>query len=64
MRAAVVSWNTTASSSNFVYYKTMASTNWQLLTNFISGPAGSRINVLDPVSSAGRLYRVRVDAPH
>jgi hypothetical protein len=42
----------------------MASTNWQLLTNFISGPAGSRINVLDPVSSAGRLYRVRVDAPH
>ena len=61
---AVVSWNTTASSTNFVYYKSaLGSTNWLVLTNFISGPA-SRVSVLDPVNNVGRLYRVRVDPPH
>jgi len=61
--AAVVSWNTSASSTNYVYYRTPMSTNWLLFTNFVSGPA-TRVNVVDPISGAGRLYRVRVDTPH
>src|SRR5262249_37429809 len=61
---AVVSWNTVPYGTNFVHYKTsMAGTNWEVLSNFVSGPAGGRVNAMDGIRQGMRLYRVRVDAP-
>jgi hypothetical protein len=60
-----VSWQTLPNAVNHVYYKTsLSATNWLLLTNFVSGPTGGRVSILDPVQPNGpRYYRVRVDAP-
>jgi len=60
--AVVLSWNSIPYAANSVFFKpSLAATNWQLLTNFVVGPAGGRQRVVDPVAAGGRLYRVRVD---
>lgn len=61
---ALVSWQTGPFAANFVYYKTnTGSANWQLLTNFASGPLGGRVSIAEPVNpTRPRYYRVRVDA--
>ncbi len=63
--SALVSWNTMAKATNTIYYATSyQSTNWQVLTNFVSGPAGGRVTITDPLKTgAGRFYRARVIAP-
>ena len=67
---AYISWQSIPASTNYVFYKTnLVSTNWQVLTNFVSPsavpPAGGWpitntvsdvVNLLQP-----RYYRVRVD---
>jgi len=59
----VVSWQSGPFAANHVYYKdSFAATNWLSLTNFVSGPLGGRVSVLDSIKPAGpRYYRVRVD---
>src|SRR5205823_7743953 len=62
--SAALAWNSVPYSTNYVYYKnSMGTTNWQVLTNFVLGATGGRIKVTDPMTSSGRLYRVRVDPP-
>jgi hypothetical protein len=61
--AVVLSWNSIPYSTNSVFFKpSLTATNWQLLTNFVVGPAGGRQRIVDPVAAGGRFYRVRVDA--
>jgi hypothetical protein len=60
--AVVLSWNSIPFATNSVFFEpSVTGANWQLLTNFVSGPAGGRQRVLDPVDAGGRFYRVRVD---
>jgi hypothetical protein len=61
-RAVVLSWNSIPFATNSVFFEpSVTATNWQLLTNFVSGPAGGRQRVVDPVGASGKFYRVRVD---
>ena len=61
-RAVVLSWNSIPNATNSLFFKpSVTATNWQLLTNFVSGPAGGRQRVVDPVGAGGQFYRVRVD---
>ena len=60
--AVVLSWNSIPFATNSVFFEpSVTGANWQLLTNFVSGPAGGRQRVVDPVDAGGRFYRVRVD---
>jgi hypothetical protein len=60
--AKLLSWQTIANSTNYLYYKTNAtSSNWLLLTNFVFGPNNGTASVLDPSSNSTRYYRLRVD---
>lgn len=63
---AQLSWTTVPNSTNYVYYKTsLAGTDWQVLTNFVSGPVSAPVKVLDPLGGGpARYYRVRVDSYH
>lgn len=58
-----ISWMALFDSTNFLRYKTsLTSTNWITLTNFVQGPANSRVTVIDPVQPNGkRYYRVEID---
>lgn len=61
---ANISWNSVAFSTNYLYVRNLTgvTTNWQVLTNFVLGPSGGRVTVVDPAASTGgRFYRVRVD---
>lgn len=68
---ASLTWNSIPSSTNYVYYKTnLMSTNWILLTNFVSPsavpPVGGWpiVNVLsDPLTNQARFYQLREDVP-
>jgi hypothetical protein len=69
-REVVLSWNSLPGSTNSVFFEpSLTATNgWQLLTNpflpinpFVA-PIGGRQQIVDPVVSGGRFYRVRVDA--
>jgi hypothetical protein len=64
-RAAVVSWNTLPMASNYLYSAALPSTNWQLVTNFLSDATiGGRVTVTAPIQTNGALYyRVRVLSP-
>lgn len=59
----LISWESVYNSTNFLRYKTsLTSTNWITLTNFVQGPANSRVTVIDPVqTSGGRFYKVEID---
>jgi hypothetical protein len=60
--AVVLSWNSVPFATNSVFFApSVTAANWQLLTNFMSGPAGGRQRVVDPVGAGGQFYRVRVD---
>jgi hypothetical protein len=62
-RGVVLSWNSLPYSTNWVFFEpSLTATNWQLLTNFVLGPAGGRQRLADPLVPGGRFYRVRVDA--
>jgi hypothetical protein len=67
-RTAVLSWNTLPLSSNYLYSAPsllLPSTNWQLVTNFLSDAAiGGRVTMTYPITNSGALYyRVRVLSP-
>ena len=66
-RSVVVSWNTIPLASNYLYASSslLPTTNWQLVTNFLSdATVGGRAMVTDPLkTSGGRYYRVRVLSP-
>lgn len=61
----VLSWESMAGASNVVEFTTALSlTNWQVLTNFPTGPIARRLTASDELSSSGqRFYRVRVLPP-
>jgi hypothetical protein len=60
---ALISWNSTAGATNYVYYKNqLADPGWQLLTNFVSGPQAGSLTITDPANVGGRFYQVRMDA--
>jgi hypothetical protein len=64
-RTAVLSWNTFPLSSNYLYSAPsllLPSTNWQLVTNFLSDATiGGRVTMTYPITNGGTLYyRVRV----
>src|SRR5204863_1321691 len=62
-REVKLEWNTTAGSANIVEYKTtLADGEWLTLTNFVTGPASTRVNVTDKVGDGQRVYRIRVEA--
>ncbi|HEV2390903.1 MAG TPA: hypothetical protein VG146_00930 [Verrucomicrobiae bacterium] len=61
-RANVLTWQTLANSTNYVFYKTsLAGANWQLLTNFVFGPIAGKATVLDATAASSRYYRVRIE---
>jgi hypothetical protein len=67
-RSVVLSWDTIPLASNYLYASSLplGKTNqWQLITNFLSGPAlGARETVTDAVKTNGvRYYRVEVLSP-
>ena len=67
-RTAVLSWNTLPLSSNYLYSAPsllVPSTNWQLVTNFLSDATiGGRVTMTYPITNGGTLYyRVRVLSP-
>jgi hypothetical protein len=60
--AKLLSWQTIANSTNYLYYKTNSSSStWLLLTNFVFGANNGTAAVLDPSSNSTRYYRVRVE---
>jgi hypothetical protein len=62
--AAVITWNTAPDATNYLYFKdSLSDTNWQILTNFVSGPQGGTVTVSDPANVGGRFYQVRLDVP-
>jgi hypothetical protein len=62
-RAVALSWNSIPYATNSLFFQpSVTAANWQLLTNFVLGPAGGRQRVVDPIGAGGRFYRVRVDA--
>jgi hypothetical protein len=62
--AAVITWNTAPNATNYLYFKnSLSDTNWQVLTNFVSGPQGGTVSVSDPANVGGRFYQVRLDVP-
>lgn len=62
-KSMAISWQSLYNSTNFLRYKTnLTSTNWITLTNFVQGPANSRVTVIDPVPANGRrFYKVEID---
>jgi len=62
-RAVALSWNSIPYATNSLFFQpSVTAANWQLLTNFVLGPAGGRQRVVDPIGAGGRFYRVLVDA--
>lgn len=64
LKTAMISWQTPAHSTNYVYYKTnYAAGPWSVLTNFVQGSANANVTVTDPVRTNGApaYYKVRVD---
>jgi hypothetical protein len=60
--AKVLSWQSIAGATNYLYYRTNSNLgNWLLLTNFVSGPNNGNVSALDPSSNSTRYYRVRVE---
>jgi hypothetical protein len=62
--SVVLSWSTIPFATNSVFFEpSVTADNWQLLTNFVSGAAGGRQRLVEPVGAGGQFYRVRVDVP-
>jgi hypothetical protein len=64
-RTALISWDTLPHATNYLYSVGSAgATNWQLVTSFVAGPVGGRVQATDPIHSGGlRFYKVRVATP-
>ena len=65
-RSVILSWNTLPLASNYLYSSSsLSGTNWQLVTNFLSGATiGGHVTVTYPVKTNGALYyRVGVVSP-
>jgi hypothetical protein len=60
-----ISWNAQAGATNILEYKSgMSLTNWQVLTNVVTGPNSRRVTVSDLLSTEQqRSYRVRALLP-
>ena len=65
VKAAVISWNTAPYCTNYLYYaNSSTSTNWQMVTNFVTGSYGGRVNVVDPIQTPGmKFYKARLAMP-
>ncbi len=65
--AALLSWQSIGrtafgDTTNTLFFRSsLTATNWQVLTNFVTGPYNQRVSVLDPLGAASRFYQVRVD---
>lgn len=65
--AALLAWQSLGrtafgDTTNTLFFRSSVSaTNWQVLTNFVTGPYNGRVTVLDPVGASSRFYQVRVD---
>ena len=59
---ALISWNAQPLNTNTVFYRNLASTNWGVLTKFVSTNYG-RVTVTDTMQT-NRLYQVRIDPAH
>jgi hypothetical protein len=59
----LLSWNSVPYATNSVFFgPSLTAGNWQLLTNYVTGPAGGRQRIVDyPTNTSGQFYRVRVD---
>jgi hypothetical protein len=65
-RSVVLSWNTMPLTSNYLYSaSSLPTTNWQLVTNFVSSATiGSRTTLTYPIGTNRAIhYRVRVQSP-
>lgn len=61
---SLVTWETPARATNTLFYVNQpGETNWQVLTNFVSGTSGGTASFADPFQKNGRFYKVRVDKP-
>jgi hypothetical protein len=62
---ALLSWEGLAEADNVVEFtESLVLTDWQTLTNCLTGPTSRRLTVADELPSRGhRFYRVRVLAP-
>lgn len=63
-RTAMISWQTPAHSTNYVYYKTNYTGGpWLVLTNFVQGSLSAKVTVTDTMRTNGApaYYKVRVD---
>jgi len=62
-RAVVLTWNSIPYATNaVVFVPSVTDTNWQVLTSFVTGPAGGAQRFVDPIGTGSRVYRVRLDA--
>jgi hypothetical protein len=64
-RSLVLSWSTIPGASNYLYAaSSLPTTNWQLVTNFLSPTNAWEATATDQVkTNGGRYYRVRVLSP-
>ena len=64
-RMALISWDTLPHATNYLYsIGSAGATNWQLVTSFVAGPVGGRVQATDPINNGGlRFYKVRVAVP-
>jgi hypothetical protein len=64
-KTALISWDTLPHATNYLYSISKAgATNWQMVTSFVAGPVGGRVQVSDTMASGGlRFYKVRVAVP-
>jgi hypothetical protein len=63
--AALLSWQTMGSATNYVFYKArLSDPAWLSLTQFVSGPFNGRVSALDNLTTSNRFYKVRVDGNH
>ena len=64
-RAVALSWNSIPYATNSIFFApSVTAANWQLLTNFVSGPGLGlqRQRVVYPLGAGSRFYRVLVEA--
>jgi hypothetical protein len=62
-RQAIISWNAYSGTTNTVEFRTsLTSTNWQVITNFPTGPIDRVASVTNNLPATGqRYFRVRVN---
>lgn len=61
---SLISWETPPSVTNYLYCSPQPfGASWQLVTNFVSGPAGGTVIVPDPGLTGSKFYKLQIKAP-